>query len=381
MVRTDFYGDSTPTTLASSSDADSVPAPTSSLPTAVPNSKAESIATPEVSATAATPLPVFSVYYPSSDASPSPAPLTTGDVASTSADTTSAPPTSVEPSMAPTPAADDRIANKGKQGGNSGAASNNAAAGGFGIDYELIGSAGCKQQKELNDEFGFLSTQGYSKLRFYDIGCDLSVATAAAAAAGFSVTLGLNTINNVAGDLGTLIGFIKGNWGPVDTVVIGNEVVNSQGGSPAALANAVNTGRGILQAAGFTKSVVAVDTYMAHQNHPEICQASDYCAVNAHAFFDANNQASDAGSFVKNAISQIQTNGKSIIVTESGWPYAGSSNVAAIPSPANQQAAIASLKQAFAGNPGGLFLFQAYDATYKDAGQFGVERYFGIYGH
>ena len=173
---------------------------------------------------------------------------------------------------------------------------------------------------------------------------------------------------------------IKGNWGPVDTVVIGNEIVN-QGGNVNLVAAAVNSARGILQIAGFTKNVVAVDTFTAHQEYPQICQASDYCAVNAHAFFDPNTQASDAGSFVKNVISKIQNYGKPIIVTESGWPYEGSANGVAVPSVANQQAAIASLKSAFAGNPGGLFLFQAYDASYKQPGNFGVEPYFGIYGH
>lgn len=304
-------------------------------------------------------------------------------------------------------ASDDsaRIANKGTQSGNGANTGNvghsdntgntgqsdnsrnvgsssgsSTGAGGFGIDYELIGSNGCKSQSEMNSEFGFLSGQGYSKIRFYDIGCDLSVATAAAAAAGMSVTLGLNTINNLSGDLGTLTGMIKGNWGPVDTVVIGNEVVN-QGGDPNAVAGAVNTARGILQTAGFTKNVVTVDTYIAHQNNPQLCAASDYCAVNCHAFFDANTEASQAGTFVKTAISKIQNNGKAIIVTESGWPYQGSANGAAVPSVANQQTAIASLKSAFGGNPGGLFLFQAYDASYKPPGQFGVEPFFGIYGH
>ncbi|EXJ73669.1 uncharacterized protein A1O5_03431 [Cladophialophora psammophila CBS 110553] len=269
---------------------------------------------------------------------------------------------------------------KGVKGGaNAGA---NAAAGGYGVCYELIGSNGCKDQGTMDSEFGFLASQGYSKIRFYDIGCDLSVATAAAAAQGLQVMLGLNTIGNVAGDLGTLIGMINGNWGPVDTVVIGNEVVNS-GGAAAAVVTALGVARPILHAAGFTKNIVTVDTFTAHQNNPSLCQASDYCAVNAHAFFDPNTSASSAGTFVEDVIAPIaqKANGKQIIVTESGWPYQGQPNGQAIPSPANQQTAINALKSAFSSNPGGLFLFQAYDATYKAPGAFGVEQFFGIYGH
>ncbi|ETI24950.1 hypothetical protein G647_04320 [Cladophialophora carrionii CBS 160.54] len=377
VLSTEYHGHPTPTTLPSSSETISLAVtPTLAANAAFASELEASMETLESSAAPTTSIPdsVFSVYLAPAEATNSPVPLTTDDP-----DAATAAPTSAEPSVAAAP--DDRIANKGMHGGHGGASSDTSAAGGgFGIDFELIGSNGCKPQAQLNSEFGFLSTQGFSKIRFYDIGCDLSVATAAAAAAGFSVTLGLNGIGNVNGDLSILIGMIKGNWGPIDTVVIGNEVIN-QGGNPGQIADAINSGRAQLQAAGYTKNVVAVDTFMAHTAHPQICQASDYCAVNAHAFFDANTAAANAGTFVKNIIGNIQTNGKAIIVTESGWPYEGGANGLAIPSPENQQAAVASLKAAFAGNPGGLFLFQAYDASYKPAGAFGVEPHFGIYGH
>ncbi|EXJ60223.1 hypothetical protein A1O7_04375 [Cladophialophora yegresii CBS 114405] len=377
VLSTEYHSHPTPTTLPSSSESISLAVtPTLAADIAFTAEAEVSTESPETSAAPTTSVPqsVFSVYFAPSETANSPVPLTTDDP-----DTTTAAPSSAEPSAAPD--SDDRIANKGMHGGNGGASHNsNAAGGGYGIDFELIGSNGCKPQAELNGEFGFLSTQGFSKIRFYDIGCDLSVATAAAAAAGFSVTLGLNGIGNVNGDLAILIGMIKGNWGPIDTVVIGNELTN-QGANPGQIAAAVNNGRAILQAAGYTKNVVAVDTFMAHMAHPEICQASDYCAVNAHAFFDANTVAANAGTFVKSVISNIQTNGKAIIVTESGWPYRGDVNGQAIPSLENQQVAIASLRAAFAGNPGGLFLFQAYDASYKGEGASNVERFFGIYGH
>lgn len=399
VLSTEYHGQPTPTTLPPDSDVPTETTPTNAAASVLASLTADpSDETPTTSATNSAPSKVFSIYSPSTDhgssSFESPVPLTTNDP-----DSTTPAPTSSGASQ--TSAADDRfVQNKGMHGGNNnnagavdniaaagnnnnaGATTNNAAAGsGFGLAYELIGSNGCKPQGQLNSEFGFLSTQGYSKLRFYDIGCDLSVATAAAAAAGFTVTLGLNTIGNVNGDLQTLIAMIKGNWAPIDTVVIGNEVVNSQGGSPGQVVAAVNAARNQLQGAGFTKNVVAVDTFMAHIAHPEICGASDFCAVNAHAFFDANTVASNAGSFVQSVLSKIQNNGKAIIVTESGWPYAGGPNGAAVPSPENQGAAIASLKSAFGGNPGGIFLFQAYDATYKAAGPFGVEQSFGIYGH
>lgn len=378
VLSTEYHGQATPTNPPSDTDAISVPVATPAVPVPISSQVEPPSEATDTPPAAASPTPAFSVYTPTPDsAGNSPVPLTTDDP-----DTSTDAPALANPS--PTGAV---ILNKGSQGGNSNQAgansdnsANNAAGGGFGICYELIGTSGCIPQSQLNSDFGYLSTLGYSKIRFYDIGCDLSVATAAAAAAGFSVTLGLNTIGNVGNDLNTLIKMINGNWGPIDTVVIGNEVI-SQGGTAGQIADAVNNGRGQLQGAGFTKNVVAVDTFVAHQSNPQICAASDYCAVNAHAFFDANTVAQNAGTFVHNVLPTIPNNGKPIIITESGWPYQGSPDGQAFPSPANQVTAINSLKSAFGGNPGGLFLFQAYDATYKAPGPFGVEQFFGIYGH
>ncbi|KAJ9603594.1 Cell surface mannoprotein mp65 [Cladophialophora chaetospira] len=374
VISTEYHGQATPTVLPSDSETSSLPAPTFTAPASASASAESSSTTPDTPPAASSPIPAFSVYTSAPAASgASPVPLTTDDGEATTTASTS-------------PDASPSVVNKGSDDSNnnkvdtSSGSSGYAGGSGFGICYELIGTNGCIPQSQLNSDFGYLSTQGYSKIRFYDIGCDLSVATAAAAAAGFSVTLGLNTINNVNNDLNTLIGMIKGNWGPIDTVVIGNEVI-SQGGSAGQIADAVNSARGQLQSAGFTKNVVAVDTFIAHQSNPQICAASDYCAVNAHAFFDANTVAQNAGTFVHNVLPTIQNNGKPIIITESGWPYQGGANGKAIPSTANQDAAIGSLKSAFGGNPGGLFLFQAYDATYKAPGPFGVEQFFGIYGH
>ena len=393
VISTKFHDFAAPTAMLSSSDDTLAAAPTSFTPPAAPTSEVDSSGNDNIATAAAavSSTPAVSIDHPSSNSDPYSVPLTAADPdTTTTTATTSAGSISAVSGVAP--ASDDRIQNTGNNGGDAAKAGNsgnsgntgasNTAGGGFGIDYELIGSNGCKTQSEMNSEFPFIASQGFSKIRFYDIGCDLSVATAAASAAGLQVTLGLNTIGDVAGDLATLIGMIKGNWGPVDTVVIGNEVVNS-GGDPNAVASAVTAAVGILQGAGFTKNVVAVDAFDAHTKYPQICQASSYCAVNAHAYFDPSAAAGDAGTWVQKMIAPIISAhpDKAVIVTESGWPYQGNANGAAIPSVANQQAAISSLKSAFASNPGGLFLFQAYDAYYKSPGPLGVEQFFGIYGH
>lgn len=98
----------------------------------------------------------------------------------------------------------------------------------------------------------------------------------------------------------------------------------------------------------------------------ELCTASDFCAINCHAFFDGNTLPDEAGTWVKGWAKQISeaAGGKTTIITESGWPHQGSPNNKAIPSPENQAAAIASLKAAFGGGSN-LVLYNSFNDLWK----------------
>jgi len=265
-------------------------------------------------------------------------------------------------------------------GSNSYNGVGNGISNGYGIAYDTIDSSGsCKSESSINGDIEFLAQQGYKLVRVYDIDCNIGLVVSAAAANGMKVFTGINGIGNVVSDLGTLIRMINGNWASIHTINIGNEVVND-GGSAAAVIAAIGTARGLLSAAGFTGSVVTVDTFNQHEANPTLCAASDYCAANCHAFFDANIAASGAGSFVSQQASTIVgKSGKPVIITESGWPYNGSANGDAVPSLDNQRIAISSLLSAFSSDPDRLILFQGFDASYKNPGALGVEQYFGIY--
>ena len=62
------------------------------------------------------------------------------------------------------------------------------------------------------------------------------------------------------------------------------------------------------------------------KNNIEICAASDFCAINCHAFFDGNTLPEDAGEFVQNWVKQISeaAGGKTTIVTGTCFPSSGS---------------------------------------------------------
>lgn len=296
-------------------------------------------------------------------------------------DPESAPPTQKESSSKASSTANSGAPQSDGPSGGSTAASP-AAPGGMGICYDTIDSqTKCKSPGTINSEFAYLKGQGYGQVRVYDIGCPIGDFASAAAANGLMLMAGLNTINNLAGDLEKLAGMLAGQWGAVETIYIGNELVNNGQASAGDVANAVSTARGILQSKGFSGNVVTVDTFNQILANPSICSTSDFCAANTHAFFDPNTVAADAGKFVFNAYNNIvqAVGGKKVVITESGWPYKGSCNGQACPSVENQKAAVASLQGAFAGSPGNLFMFQAYNAGYKQGGPLGIEQFFGIY--
>lgn len=267
-------------------------------------------------------------------------------------------------------------------GENSGNAQVGAEPAGMGICYDMINSqTQCKDPNTINTEFSFLKSQGYGIVRVYDIGCPVGDYTAAATQSGLKLMIGINSIANLQGDLGKLIDMVGGNWGAVDTVYIGNELVNTGQASAGQVAGAVSTAKGTLSGAGFSGSVITVDTFNVMMIDPTICSTSDYCGTNAHAFFDPNTAASGAGAFLLNAYNKVlaANGGKKVVITETGWPYQGSTNGQAVPSAEDQKAALDSIR-ASSSSMGSVFLFQAYDAGYKQPGPLGVEQFFGIYG-
>lgn len=249
---------------------------------------------------------------------------------------------------------------------------------GQGIAYApYTSSGGCKSQDQVNSDFAQFS--GFRIVRIYGVDCNqVSTVLSAAQAKGMKVFLGIINISNVQGDLNSMISQVNGNWADVDTVAIGNELVNQGLASASDVVNAIGTAKGILKGAGYTGSVVTVDTFNAMISNPSLCQASDYCAANCHAFFDPNTSADQAGDFVyKQAQLVQQAGGKNVVITESGWPKSGSCNGQACPSPQNQQAALSSLKSKFTSN---IFLFTAFDDCWKGPGEYGVEQFWGMLG-
>jgi len=208
----------------------------------------------------------------------------------------------------------------------------------------------------------------------------------AAKAKGMKLFAGIFDLSTLSSEIAIIVSAANGDWSGFDTISIGNELVNSGTASASAVVAAIGTARGLLTTAGYTGKIVTVDTLVAARANPSLCDASDYCAVNCHPFFDGTYTASESGKFLTDMIptlsAVLSNKNQEIVITETGWPWQGDANGVAVPSLANQAAAISSITSAFSSSPNAIILFTAFNDMWKknSASQFNAEQYWGLGG-
>lgn len=256
----------------------------------------------------------------------------------------------------------------------------------FGVSYAPYrADHSCKSQQDINNDFSQLK-QSYSLVRVYGTDCDqVPMVYSAAKAHGMQLFLGIWDPHYVEDEANKIISGIDGDWDVVHTVSVGNELVNNGEAAPQEIIHSMTKARSILRAAGFQGPVVAVDTFTAVLANPELCKASDYCAINAHAFFDSTIAAHQSGMWLENTISRVQSaisGNKKVVVTETGWPTKGVANGLAVPGLENQKVALDAIREKFADNPGDVILFSAFNDLWKkkEMTTFNSDQFWGING-
>ncbi|POR35112.1 Putative family 17 glucosidase SCW4 [Tolypocladium paradoxum] len=256
----------------------------------------------------------------------------------------------------------------------------------FGISYAPYrADHACKSKQDIENDFRRFAGS-YSLVRIYGTDCDqVDNVYSVAKAHGMKVFLGIWEPSSVEDEANKIISGVNGDWDMVHTVSVGNELVNNGQASPRQIVSAVKNARSTLRAAGYRGPVVAVDTFVAAQAHPELCEQSDYCAINAHAFFDGTVSASESGRWLQNTVSRVKSAlsvPKKVVVTETGWPMKGEKNGMAVPSLQDQKSALDSIKKEFASTPGDVILFSAFNDLWKtrDMATFNSDQYWGIGG-
>lgn len=263
---------------------------------------------------------------------------------------------------------------------SSSSSSGSFAAGARGITYSPYTSSGaCKSAEEVAADMAQL--QSFEVIRLYGVDCNQVENVFKAKANGQKLFLGVYYMDAIEAGIETIKAAVEahGSWDDVHAVSIGNELVNSGAASVSQVASYVSTGRSCLSSAGYSGKVVSVDTFIAVINNPGLCEHSDFMAVNAHAYFDYNTAAEDAGSWVMNQIERVwgACNGnKEVLITESGWPSKGQTYGKAVASKKNQETAVSSIKSSCGD---AVILFTAFNDYWKADGSYGVEKYWGVF--
>ena len=233
------------------------------------------------------------------------------------------------------------------------------------------GDGTCMSTSDVASKVQIILGAGYDTIRLYGVDCN-QVSNVLAAIEGTSIKLmvGVFDPSSYQSELQTLISAMSGNWDKVVLVGLLNEAVNDGKITAAEAVTVYNTGKSMLQSAGYTGYVGVVDTFIAILNNPEMCNAMDIVTANCHAWF-AGVEASTAGSYVNQQVAALQAKcGKQVWITETGWPSEGGSNSLAVASEATQQQAISSLASV-----SNKFLFSAFNDLWKTGD---LEQHWGI---
>ncbi|KAF2723437.1 glycoside hydrolase family 17 protein, partial [Polychaeton citri CBS 116435] len=250
---------------------------------------------------------------------------------------------------------------------------------GYGIVYSPYHSDGtCKSADQVNTDFESIDGD-YGLVRIYGTDCNQTYNVLPAVVdKGLKLFAGVYDITQLDSELAILIDSFKNNWDAIHTVSVGNEGVQMGTYTVDDVVAAVKNTRSTLKDAGYNGNVVTVDTAGMVIAYPALCEVSDFAAANCHGFFNSDLDASGAGGWVLSQAQDVSAacGGKETWITESGWPWQGSANGKAVPSPENQSSAIASLKQSFSSN---IILFTAFNDLWKkdNAYTFGAEKYWG----
>ncbi|ATZ47405.1 hypothetical protein BCIN_02g06910 [Botrytis cinerea B05.10] len=265
------------------------------------------------------------------------------------------------------------VASSSSTTSSAAAASTSAVAsssGGYGFAYSpYMANNACKTQDQVNEDFAAIPSS-YSTVRIYGTDCNQVATTLVAAKKyGFTIFAGVYDFAEVSSETQAIVDAVDGDWSLITTISIGNEWVNNGVTDAAGVASAVATAKSILSAANYPGKVVAVDTLAATKLYPSLCDNVDYCAVNCHPFFDTNTAADAAGTFLSTQISELRAllsnPDMDIVITETGWPSAGTSHDQAVASPAAQTTAMAAIKDLFASNASNVFLFSTFNDYWK----------------
>ncbi|KAI1208849.1 glycoside hydrolase family 17 protein [Annulohypoxylon truncatum] len=251
--------------------------------------------------------------------------------------------------------------------------------------YETSEAGGCKSQSEVEKDIAAIAAAGITSVRVYSTDCDtLTNVGGACAKHGLKMILGI-FIDSPGCDASNpsvteQISAIKSwaQWDLVELISVGNEAVFHGYCQPSELASLITKCKG--EFSGYTGKYTTAETVNIWQQSDfssAICGVVDVAGANAHAFFNTQTDASQAGQFVKGQLDIIDNICKNVpgIILETGWPSQGEAMGLAVPGVSQQAEAIKSIVSECGDK---AVLFSLTSDQWKDGNTAcKCERYFG----
>lgn len=241
----------------------------------------------------------------------------------------------------------------------------------------------CKDSSTVKSDIALIASKGFKALRVYSTDCGaLESIPAAAAEHGLQLILGIFINQSGIGGAQQQVDQIL-SWGKfqmVDLVVVGNEALftTPPRASAGDLAGFISSTKAALKAKGYNGPVTTAEPLNIWQaNAGALCDAVDVVGLNIHPFFNADVEASGAGTFARGQleIAAALCPGKDAYNLETGWPSAATHcNGKACAGPAEQAAAIKSIMAEIGGKS---VMFSFGDDKWKQPGEFGCEQHWG----
>lgn len=260
----------------------------------------------------------------------------------------------------------------------------NIAAGAKGITYSFYTSAGsCKTPEDIQRDISMI--KNFEVIRIYDTDCDGLANILKSMGPNQKIFAGIHYPEVVDASVEIIGRAIQeqadGDWSKIDTVSVGNEMVNFGKATPDQLQASINRARELLRGKGYNGPVVTTDTLVAVLNNRDLCHVSDYIAVNSHPYWDGGVPAQQAGPWLQSQLQMLDDvcgrNGKQIFLAETGWPHKGKKfGQHGDPSKDNQLVAIKSIVDTLGPR---TILFTTFNDYWKDGGTHDVEKFWGIF--
>ncbi|KAI8632342.1 glycoside hydrolase family 17 protein [Xylariaceae sp. FL1651] len=250
--------------------------------------------------------------------------------------------------------------------------------------YESSASGGCKTQSQVDSDIAAIAAAGVTTIRVYSTDCNtLEYVGGACEAHGIKMILGIYvdepgcdaSSTSVAEQVSAIKAWAK--WDIVSLISVGNEAVLNGFCTPSQLAGLISTTKQQLSFTGPYSCAETVNIWQQEEFSSVVCPVVDFVGANAHAFFNTETTADQAGEFVKGQLNIIDSicNGKEGRIMETGWPYRGQALGMAVPGVSQQASAIKSIVQEVGDK---AVLFSLTSDAWKDGNtQCQCEQYWG----